>query len=176
MNWVILSEIDVAEAALPLTEMRNKLILITVVVSLLAITLSLVITKVLTQPLFKMRDLLRGMSTGDYDLKVDSGNTAREIQEMFNALDELKQSMAEAIRFSVDVGNMDLDSHYELASKHDELGKSLIQMREKLAEYEKKEKAAQQLAKKSLITGQENERQRLARGVTRWAGPVAYQP
>ena len=41
LNWVILSEIDVEEATIPLAEMRRKLILITLVVIVLAFLISM---------------------------------------------------------------------------------------------------------------------------------------
>lgn len=172
INWVILSELDVAEAVVPLTNMRNRLELIFLMISLLGLTLTLLLTGAFTRPMLKMRDYLANMSKGRFDFRLSEPYRIHEIKEMFNALEELRSSIREAIHFSSEIGEMNMEAKYKLTSRHDELGKSLIRMQEKLAEYEKKERASQQLAKKSLITGQENEQQRLARELHDGLGPL----
>lgn len=172
LNWVILSEIDVEEVTIPLKKMRDKLILISLIVLLFALTSSFFISTILSKPLLKMRDFLNRMSKGRYDFETGNKYPAQEIQEMFFALEKLMNSINEAVHFSTQIGEMNLTANYELSSAEDVLGKSLINMKDKLTEYELSEKNNRLAAKKSLITGQENERGRLSRELHDGLGPL----
>ncbi len=173
LNWVILSEMDVAEASIPLQKLRKKLWIIVLIMIFVALLLSLFIARFLAAPLLKMQDFLNRMSIGNYDMKIDAAPpTASEIKEMFLALDRLKHSISQSIEFSSEIGNMNLAAQYTPASKNDVLGKSLIQMQAKLIEYEQVAKQNSLLAKQSLISGQENERKRLSRELHDGLGPL----
>lgn len=172
LNWIILSEIDVDEVTVPLRKMRNQLIFISFIVLLFALALSVFISTILSKPLLKMRDFLNSMSKGKYDFKTSNQYPAKEIQEMFVALEKLRKSINEAVNFSTQIGEMNLHANYELASADDVLGKSLINMKDKLSEYERLEKMNRLSAKKSLIAGQENERSRLSRELHDGLGPL----
>lgn len=171
-NWVILSEIDVEEVIVPLKKMRSKLILISVLVLLLAIMLSFFISSILSKPLLKMRGLLNSMSKGKYDLETKNVYPVQEIKEMFVALEKLRTTINEAVYFSTQIGEMNLNATYQLSSEDDLLGKSLIMMQHKLTEYERVEKNSRLSAKKSLIIGQEKERERLSRELHDGLGPL----
>lgn len=173
INWVILSEMDVAEASIPLQKLRKKLWIIVLIMIFVALLLSLFIARFLAAPLLKMQDFLNRMSIGSYDMKIDAASpTASEIKEMFLALDRLKQSISQSIEFSSKIGNMNLAAQYTPASKNDVLGKSLIRMQARLIEYEQVAKQNSLLAKQSLISGQENERKRLSRELHDGLGPL----
>jgi signal transduction histidine kinase len=172
LNWVILSEIDVEEVIVPLKKMRNNLILISVLVLLLAIMLSFFISTILSKPLFKMRNFLNSMSKGKYDFEIKNTHPVQEIKEMFVALEKLRTSINEAMHFSTQIGEMNLNATYQLSSEDDLLGKSLIRMQKKLTAYERAETNSRLSAKKSLIVGQEKERERLSRELHDGLGPL----
>ena len=163
---------DVEEVTTPLLKMRNKLILISTLVLLFALTFSFFITVVLTKPLLKMRFFLNNMTRGNYDFKIVNTYPTKEINEMFVALEKLQKSINEAIQFSSEIGNMNMKAKYQLSGEGDLLGKSLVLMQEKLKEYENAENVSRLLAKKSLIEGQENERKRLSKDLHDGLGPL----
>ncbi|EPR66017.1 sensor histidine kinase [Cyclobacterium qasimii] len=172
LNWAILSEIDVVEVTAPLLNMRNKLILISFLVLLFALTFSFLITVVLSKPLLNMRLFLNFMTRGNYDFTIVNNYQTKEIKEMFVALEKLQKSIREAINFSSEIGNMNMKAKYHLSGEGDLLGKSLIVMQKKLMEYENAENLSRLMAKKSLIEGQENERKRLSKDLHDGVGPL----
>lgn len=172
LNWGILSEIDVEEVNKPLQEMRAKLLVIALVVLLVSIALSFFLMDIFSKPLLKMRDLLTSMSVGKYNISFTKQYPAKEINQMFHALDELKKSINGAILFSHELGRMNLEANHQLSGESDVLGKSLIQMQKQLIEFKKKEDQNRLLSKQSLITGQENERKRLSRELHDGLGPL----
>ncbi|WP_162342154.1 sensor histidine kinase [Cyclobacterium salsum] len=172
LDWAILSEIDVKEVTIPLLEMRNKLVGISILVLLFALAFSFFISIVLTKPLLKMRLFLNNMTRGNYDFKIVNTYPTIEINEMFVALEKLQKSIQEAIHFSSEIGNMNMNAEYQLSEEGDLLGKSLVVMQEKLMAYEIAAKKSRSLAKKSLIEGQENERKRLSKELHDGLGPL----
>jgi len=171
INWAILSEMDVEEVTTPLLKMRNKLVVISILVLLVGLAFSFFISVVLSKPLLKMRLFLNNMTQGNYDFKIVNTYPTNEINEMFVALGKLKKSIREAIHFSSEIGNMNMKANYRLSGEGDLLGKSLIMMQKKLMEYENAENKSRLLAKKSLIKGQENERKRLSKDLHDGLGP-----
>lgn len=169
---MILSEIDVEEVTIPLLEMRNTLIGISLLVLLIALAFSFFISVVLSKPLLKMRLFLNNMTRGNYDFKIVNTYPTIEINEMFIALEKLQKSIREAIHFSSEIGNMNMNAKYQLSEEGDLLGKSLVVMQKKLMAYESAEKKSRSLAKKSLIEGQENERKRLSKELHDGLGPL----
>ncbi|MEQ9441734.1 MAG: histidine kinase [Cyclobacteriaceae bacterium] len=172
LRWAILSEMDVAEVVAPLQSMKRKLILISLMVLFFALIISFLLTDVVSRPVLKMRERLMSMARGNYDIDVQETSPAREMNEMFLALEALKNSIQGAIRFSRRIGDMHLDASYELSGQNDALGKSLLAMREQLIAFNKREQQNRLTAKQSLITGQENERNRLARELHDGLGPL----
>ncbi|WP_439129156.1 sensor histidine kinase [Polaribacter sp.] len=172
LNWVILSEIDVKEIQIPLKEMRSKLLILTLITLLVSITISLFLTKIITNPLKKLHNLIGLMAKGSYNEKTQLKNSPKEITEMNVALDNLSEVISSAVNFSVEIGNMNLNSKYKPKGKNDLLGQSLLKMRNKLKAYRTLESEINTTNKRMLIEGLESERKRLARELHDGLGPL----
>ncbi len=171
LKLVILSEIDVSEVTKPLEELKIRLAKLTFVIFLVAVTLSLFLTRIIINPIKNMRNSLRVMAKGNYDQTIEYKRSSNEIKEMFDALSNLKASLQGAVKFSEAIGNMDLNTNYKPNSAHDVLGKSLLTMRNKLIDFKNQEDNTRTMAKRLLVDGLENERRRLARELHDGVGP-----
>lgn len=171
LKLVILSEIDVSEVSLPLKNLKKRLIGLTLLILLIAIILSLFLTRIIADPIRNMRKSLKIMAGGNYDQSMEFIKISNEISDMFNALENLKTSLRGAVKFSEEIGKMNLDTEYGPKSTHDSLGKSLLIMRDKLKEFRNKEENNRVEAKRMLVEGLENERRRLSRELHDGVGP-----
>ncbi|WP_207429359.1 ATP-binding protein [Pedobacter sp. SYSU D00535] len=171
LKLVILSEIDVSEVTKPLDRLKLRLMTLTLVVFLVAVTLSLFLTRIIVDPIKNMRNSLRVMAKGDYNQHIEYKRSSKEIKEMFDALSNLKASLQGAVKFSEAIGNMDVKTIYEPGSANDVLGKSLLTMRNKLIDFKNQEDNTRTMAKRLLVNGLENERRRLSRELHDGVGP-----
>lgn len=172
LNWVILSEIDVHEVTLPLKKMQFKLVLLTLIIIIISIILSLFLTKIITNPLKKIQQSLYIMAKGNYNEALVLGKNPTEITEMLNALENLRIAIVGAVNFSVDIGKMNLSSTYKPKSNTDQLGLSLIKMRDQLEAFRATESKINLANKRLLVTHLEDERRRLARELHDGVGPL----
>ncbi|MFY0607288.1 MAG: hypothetical protein JXR10_11260 [Cyclobacteriaceae bacterium] len=172
LSWVILSELDVNEGLAPLNLLKENLIVISIIVILGAMLVALLLTSIFSKPLLNMRDSLLKMAEGDYNQVLTNRTLAKEISEMFSALEQLRTSISGAITFSTEIGKMQLDTEHHPTGKSDLLGHSLLAMREKLIEYQRMESQNRILRKRFLIRGQEEERERIAKELHDGIGPL----
>ena len=171
LKLVILSEIDVSEVTIPLKNIKSRLIGLTLAIFIVAVILSLFLTRIITNPIKNMRKSLRVMADGDYNQSNEFIKNSNEIKEMFDALANLKASLQGAVKFSDAIGKMNLNTDYKPKSSNDLLGKSLIAMRDKLIEFRNNEENSRIIAKRMLVDGLENERRRLSRELHDGIGP-----
>lgn len=171
LKLVILSEIDVSEVTKPLEKLKLRLMTLTFVIFLIAVTISLFLTKIIIDPIKNMQNSLRVMAKGDYNQTIEYKRSSNEITEMFDALSNLKASLQGAVKFSDEIGNMNLKTDYKPKSDDDMLGKSLLSMRDKLIDFKNKEDDSRIIAKRLLVNGLENERRRLSRELHDGLGP-----
>lgn len=171
LKLVILSEMDVDEVTVPLQELKERLIGLTFGIFLLAVMLSLFLIRIITNPIKNMQKSLRIMAEGDYNQSNEFIKNSSEIMEMFDALANLKASLQGAVKFSDDIGKMNLNTDFKPKSPNDLLGKSLLAMRDKLIEFRNKEENTRIQSKRMLVNGLENERRRLARELHDGVGP-----
>ena len=171
LNMVILSEIDVDEVTIPLKKLKERLVGLTLAIFLLAVIISLFLTRIITNPIKNMQKSLRIMAEGDYNQTNEFIKNSNEIKEMFDALANLKVSLQGAVKFANDIGLMNLNTNYQLKSSNDLLGKSLLAMRDKLIEFRNNEENARILSKRMMVNGMENERRRLSRELHDGVGP-----
>lgn len=171
LKMVILSEMDVDEVVIPLKKLKERLIGLTLAIFLLAVMLSLFLTKIISNPIKNMQKSLRIMAEGDYNQTNEFIKNSNEIKEMFDALASLKASLQGAVKFSDDIGKMNLNTDYKPKSSNDLLGKSLLAMRDKLIEFRNNEENTRIQSKRMLVNGMENERRRLSRELHDGVGP-----
>lgn len=171
LKMVILSEMDADEVTLPLKELKESLLGLTLAIFLLAVMLSLFLTRIISNPIKNMQKSLKIMAEGDYNQTNEFIKNSNEIKEMFHALANLKASLQGAVKFSDDIGQMNLNTNFKPKSANDLLGKSLLTMRDKLIEFRNKEENTRILSKRMLVNGMENERRRLSRELHDGIGP-----
>lgn len=172
LKWVILSEIDTSEVKAPLEQLKLRLLGLIVIIMAAAVVLSLFLTKIITNPITNMRKSLKVMADGDYNQTDDFVINSNEIKDMFDALANLKKSLQGAVKFSNEIGKMNLNAQYAPKSQSDLLGKSLIKMRDKLLEFRNKENKNRINTKRLMVDGLENERRRLSRELHDGIGPL----
>lgn len=172
LRWVILSEMDKSEAHRPLIAMRNRLLLILFFVIFLTIFGSFFLARDLVKPLTDMKERLSKMALGDFSVPGLTVYRGDEIGDMYKALDQLVISIREAMNFAREIGSMNLETEYEMLSEHDSLGRSLVQMRENLRYLKHQEEQLQLMTQKSILRGQEKERERLSREMHDGLGPL----
>ncbi|HAH54345.1 MAG TPA: hypothetical protein DCM02_03435 [Flavobacterium sp.] len=171
LNMVILSEIDVDEVTIPLKKLKERLVGLTLAIFLLAVIISLFLTRIITNPIKNMQKSLRIMAEGDYNQTNEFIKNSNEIAEMFEALANLKVALQGAVQFANDIGLMNLNTDYQLKSPNDLLGKSLLAMRDKLIEFRNNEENTRINSKRMLVNSLENERRRLSRELHDGVGP-----
>ncbi|KJD34072.1 hypothetical protein PK35_04905 [Tamlana nanhaiensis] len=172
LKLAIVSEIDESEVNAPLKDLRLRLFGLIVLVTVLAIILSLFLTRIITKPVENMKSSLKIMANGDYSGTEQFHKNSTEISEMFDALGQLKKSLQGAVSFSEDIGKMNLNAQYTPKSTNDVLGKSLVKMRDKLIEFRNNENKNRLNTKRQLVDGLENQRRRLARELHDGLGPL----
>ncbi len=93
----------------------------------------ILIANTITQPIEKVTSFLKLMGRGRIDDSMKlSVNTGDEIEEMGNALNRSIDGLMNKSKFAREIGSGDLQSELTLLSEEDELGKSLIDMRNNL--------------------------------------------
>ena len=118
LDWAILSEIDESEALSPLISMQRRLFLISLIIVLVTVIVSLQLAGQLARPISRMKELLSEMALGNFDVRVKSPSHGDEVEAMFQALDQLKHSISQAMLFARDVGRNQLHKQYQVLSEH----------------------------------------------------------
>lgn len=93
-------------------------------------------TRSIVKPVHKLKIILLSLSKGVYPKKLIEAKDD-EIGEMTNALNRVISGMDSTKEFAIAVGAGKFDAHYEPLSEKDSLGKTLIEMRDDLAENER---------------------------------------
>ncbi|MDW7692085.1 histidine kinase [Flammeovirgaceae bacterium SG7u.111] len=172
LNWVILTEIDKEEVLSPLNDMKQKLVLISCLMLIFTGITSFFLAKIIVAPLVRMKTFLTEMAKGKFNIYVREPRMKDEIYEMFNALQQLLQSINGAKNFADSIENFDFEQNYEPLSKYDTLGNALLRMRDKLLEYKEKEELFQLETQKALLEGQDKEQFRLSKELHDGLGPL----
>jgi class 3 adenylate cyclase len=103
LRWVILAQIDAAEAFEPVTEFARVLALSTAVIILVVALLSLALSQVFTRPLRRLVTAVRGVAAGDLGHQVpvtsrdEFGDLAAAFNEMSHSL-QVKDALMEQHR------------------------------------------------------------------------------
>ncbi|MEP6479597.1 MAG: adenylate/guanylate cyclase domain-containing protein [Rhodoglobus sp.] len=92
LNWVIVAEIDSAEAFAPVDAFTRNLVLSSAVIVLVVSLLSLVMAGVIVRPLRRLRDAARRISAGEQGVQVDAGRSD-ELADVAVAFNDMSRSL-----------------------------------------------------------------------------------
>ncbi|HXA01500.1 MAG TPA: histidine kinase [Cytophagaceae bacterium] len=163
LNWVIISEIDFEEALMPVHKIRNYIILIGLIISLIIILITLYLSEKISNPILQLKTIILDLSKGVLPDKKISPSSHDEIGQMTEAINKLIEGLKRTSDFAYHIGSNDFNKSFQPLSDNDVLGISLLQMRDKLKIIQKKEISFIRARSSALLEGQENERKRLAR-------------
>ncbi|MFN6944706.1 MAG: cache domain-containing protein [Cytophagaceae bacterium] len=165
LDWVLISEIDLEEAMLPVTRIRVFIVYVSVLVIILLIWITLLLGDNLTRPIRSLKVTIDRLARGILPDKAQEPKYNDEIGEMVLAVNRLAESFEQTSKFARRIGNNELNAEYRPLSEEDVLGISLLQMRDSLKKLKEQEKRLNRQRSAALIEGQENERRRFAREI-----------
>lgn len=132
-NWGVCIVVPTSE----ITAEFNKTLIITIFVGLLGLVIlsSIIwwISQGITRSIEKTNHLLKELAKGHLDddikLQVDGND---ELNQMGNSVNVLIDELSKKAEFSLQIGDGNLDADFEIASMKDNLGISLLKMRDNL--------------------------------------------
>lgn len=92
LDWVIVAELDSAEAFAPVDDFTRNLVLSSAVIVLVVSLLSLVIAGIIVRPLRRLRDAARRIAAGEEGVQVDAG-TSDELADVGTAFNDMSRSL-----------------------------------------------------------------------------------
>ena len=88
INWVIIAEIDLKEAMIPVENIRNDILLLSAIVILFILGITYIIARTISQPIIRLKNASIKVGEGDFNTRVDiSGkNEIGALAESFNSM------------------------------------------------------------------------------------------
>ena len=102
LQWVILAEIDFEEAMVPVINIRNKILFLSVMISLFIFGITYVLSTQITKPIILLKDAAEIIAIGDKieKLKIRSNDELGQHTESFNIMAEEIQEQKKDLRLS----------------------------------------------------------------------------
>lgn len=133
-NWVIVAEIDYDEAMVPIKNLRNDLIFVSIVFLILILSIAQVITTDIILPIMKFKNSAVKIGKGDFDAKVDikTENEFGVLAASFNQMiDDIQKNTVELLeektkRISALYDGQEFERHRISRDLHDGLAQQLI--------------------------------------------------
>lgn len=137
-GWAVIAKMDTEEASGDRAALVRTITLAGLCVLMLAFLVSLMLTRSLTRPLNFMRNILGMVEQGILPERIEV-KTKDEFGQMTEKVNNLVASLKNNARFAQLIGEGKYDTEFKPASDNDQLGMSLITMRNNLVENEKRE-------------------------------------
>lgn len=101
INWIIMAEIDLGEAMIPIYTIRNSVLLISVIVSAFIFALAYIISMQISRPIIQLKNAANLISKGKYRI-IEQNDTEDEMGELIKAFNsmvaQLEQKNTEIVK------------------------------------------------------------------------------
>jgi len=127
LKWSLLAEIDYDEAMVPVAGLRNDILLVSLVISVFILGFSQLISRMITQPVFRLKDAASRLGRGELGSKVTigSGDELEALADAFNTMsDQLRAERMNTIRALYD--GQEMERRRISMELHDGLGQKLV--------------------------------------------------
>jgi len=134
LNWVIVAEIDYNEAMIPIIDLRNDLIFVSIIILILILSIAQVISSDIIFPIVKFKNAAIQIGQGNFDTKVnicsenEFGVLALTFNQMIESIQKKTSELLEekAHRVSALYDGQELERHRISRELHDGLAQELI--------------------------------------------------
>lgn len=171
LKWVILSEIDVEEALLPLKAMEQRIYLISAFIAIAIFLISPLLAWYIVNPVIKVKRALTLISKGE-KTNIPYYHSKDEIGELFKTLESFITTSEEIIDFANHIANGELNETMIMRGSNDRLVSSLNNMKNQLIQIQDRERQLQIKSQRLLMAGEEKERGRISKELHDSIGPL----
>jgi signal transduction histidine kinase len=140
LNWLILAEIDLKEAMIPIYRIRNQILVIAFIITSIIFVIAFFVSRMITSPLIRLKRASEQIAEGIFDqqLKITTHDEIGALTGSFNNMAQQLREQSEKLK-SEQINSMkamfdgqDTERRRLSRELHDGLGQELIAMKLKL--------------------------------------------